>query len=143
MTRKKSKNKAPSQRQLRAGELIRHALVDILAREELRDADLKGVSVTISEVRCSPDLRHAQVYCSPLGGGDAPKMVEALNRCGRFLNNRLSREMSMKYTPRLHFTPDVSFDTASAMDQLLHRPEVARDLSKTVETKSSSKPNDT
>ncbi|PHR62318.1 MAG: ribosome-binding factor A [Robiginitomaculum sp.] len=143
MARKKSKNKPPSQRQLRAGELIRHALVDILAREELRDADLKGVSVTVSEVRCAPDLRHAQVYCSPLGSGDATKMVEALNRCSRFLNGRLSREMSMKYTPRLHFTPDISFETASAMDQLLHRPEVARDLAGSQNIENPTEPDDT
>ncbi|MBL1431144.1 MAG: 30S ribosome-binding factor RbfA [Robiginitomaculum sp.] len=128
MPNKRSKNKPPSQRQLRAGELVRHALVDIMAREELRDNDLKGVSVTISEVRCAPDLRHAQVYCSPLGGGDASKMIAALNRCAKFLNSRLGREMTMKFTPKLRFTADESFETASALDELLSRPEVARDL---------------
>lgn len=128
MGRKKSKSKPPSQRQLRAGELVRHTLVDILAREELRDTDLDGVSVTIAEVRCSPDLRHAQVYCAPLGGGDTENVVQALNRCSKFLSGRLGREMTMKFTPRLHFVADISFETASALDELLKRPEVARDL---------------
>ncbi len=118
----------PSQRQLRAGELVRHALVDILAREELRDKDLSGVSVTISEVRCSPDLRHAQVFCAPLGGGDTQKTVNALNRCSKFLSSRLGRELTIKFTPRLRFSADNSFETASAMNELLHRPEVVRDL---------------
>ncbi|VAV91691.1 Ribosome-binding factor A [hydrothermal vent metagenome] len=133
MGRKKSNNRPPSQRQLRAGELVRHALVDILAREELRDTDLDGVSVTISEVRCAPDLRHAQVYCAPLGGGDSETMVRALNRCGKFLGGRLAGEMTMKFTPRLHFVADVSFETASALDELLNRPEVARDLNRSPE----------
>jgi len=129
MSQKKKKNRPPSQRQLRAGELVRHALVDILAREELRDQDLKGVSVTISEVRCSPDLRHAQVFCAPLGGEGAEKVVNALNRCSKFLSGRLGQEMTMKFTPRLRFCSDDSFDTASALDELLNRPEVARDIS--------------
>lgn len=128
MPQKKKKNRPPSQRQLRAGELVRHVLVDILAREELRDTDLKGVSVTISEVRCSPDLRHAQVYCVPLGGDDAQKMVAALNRCSKFLGGRLAKEMTMKFTPRLKFGADESYNSASALDELLNRPEVARDL---------------
>jgi len=128
MSQKKKKNRPASQRQLRAGELVRHALVDILAREELRDHDLKGVSVTLSEVRCSPDLRHAKVFCAPLGGEETIKVVDALNRCAKFLSGRLGKEMTMKFTPRLNFAADTSFDTASALDELLHRPEVARDL---------------
>ncbi|MBL4595140.1 MAG: 30S ribosome-binding factor RbfA [Robiginitomaculum sp.] len=127
---KKSKNKPPSQRQLRAGELVRHALVEILAREELRDKDLKGVSVTISEVRCSPDLRHAHVYCSPLGGQNVEQVVAALSRCTRFLGGRLSSYMTMKFTPRLHFEADLSFETANAMNELFQQPQVARDLEK-------------
>ncbi len=128
MSQKKKKNRPPSQRQLRAGELVRHALVDILAREELRDTDLTGVSVTISEVRCAPDLRHAQVFCAPLGGKNTTEVVQALNRCTKFLSGRLAREMTMKFSPRLSFTADESFNTASALDELLNRPEVARDL---------------
>lgn len=110
----------PSQRQLRAGELIRHALVDILAREEFRDPDLQGVSVTIGEVRTSPDLKHATVFCSPLVGSDNPKAVaDALNRASAFIRGRLGREIDMKFTPNLRFIPDTSYDEANAMDRLL------------------------
>lgn len=110
----------PSQRQLRAGELIRHALVDILAREEFRDPDLQGVSVTIGEVRTSPDLKHAPVFCSPLVGSDNPKAVaDALNRASAFIRGRLGREIDMKFTPNLRFIPDTSYDEANAMDRLL------------------------
>ncbi len=123
------KHKAPSQRQLRAGELVRHALADILARENLRDTDLDGVSLTISEVRASPDLRHARVYCVPLGGKDTPTVIAAINRCAAFLRGRLGREIDMKFTPRLVFEADTSFDQASHVNALLHSPDVARDLS--------------
>jgi len=96
----------PSQRQLRAGELVRHALVDILAREEFRDPALQGVSVTIGEVRCSPDLRNASVYCIPLGDQSAERakaVSEGLNRAAAFLRGRLGKEIEMKFTPQLHF----------------------------------------
>jgi len=120
--------KGPSQRQLRAGELIRHALVDVLAREVLRDPDLEGVSVTISEVRASPDLKHANVFVAPLGQGDANKTAAAMNRCARFLRGRLGREIELRYTPELKFLPDESFDEAGHIEALLHSPSVARDL---------------
>jgi len=122
------KHKTPSQRQLRAGELVRHALVDILAREDLRDPALKGVSLTITEVRTSPDLRHARVYCAPLGGKDTPTVIAAMNRCASFLRGRLGHEIEMKFTPGLVFEADTSFDEASHIGALLHRPDVARDL---------------
>ena len=109
----------PSQRQLRAGELVRHALVDILAREEFRDPDLQGISITVGEVRCSPDLRHANVYCSPLGGGDIEALAAGLNRAASFLRGRLGREIEMKFTPELRFIADTSYDAALAMDALL------------------------
>ncbi len=121
----------PSQRQLRAGELIRHALVDVLAREEFRDADLQGVTVTIGEVRCSPDLRHANIFCSPLGVTDKDRIetvAAALQRAAAFIRGRLGRQIEMKFTPQLHFIPDLSYDEASAMDAVFRRSEVARDL---------------
>lgn len=121
----------PSQRQLRAGELVRHALVDIMSREEFRDPDLQGVTVTIGEVRCSPDLRHANIFCSPLGETDRDKIeatAAALGRAAGFLRGRLGREIDMKFTPQLHFIPDLSYDEASAMDAVFRRAEVARDL---------------
>ena len=126
-----SRNRPPSQRQLKAGELIRRALADILAREHLRDPDLKGVSVTISEVRASPDLKHAIIYAAPLGTEHDPDVViKALQRCGSFLRGRLGREMEMKSTPRLRFMKDESFETAEAMTRLLQDPRVQQDLSK-------------
>lgn len=120
--RNQPKSLEPTQRQLRAGELVRHALVDILAREDFRDPALQGVSVTIGEVRCSPDLRHANVFCIPLGDNDsehAKSVAEGLNRAAAFLRGRLGREIEMKFTPKLHFMADVSYDTALAMDNLL------------------------
>jgi len=122
----------PSQRQLRAGELLRHALVDILAREELRDPDLQGVAVTIGEVRCSPDLRHATVFCSPLGETDADRVngvAEGLNRAARFLRGRLGRQIELKFTPQLHFVPDLSYEEGQSMEALLRSDSVKRDLS--------------
>ena len=125
-----SKNRPPSQRQLKAGELIRRALAEIIAKENLRDPDLQGVSVTISEVRASPDLKHAIVYAVPLGGDsrDMDKMIAALQRCGSFLRGRLGKEMEMKSTPRLKFVADRSFDTAEDMAKLLDQPKVKQDL---------------
>lgn len=121
----------PSQRQLRAGEVIRHALVDIFRREEFRDPDLQGMVITVGEVRCSPDLRHANVFCSPLGETDKAKIEQAaaaLTRAAAFLRGRLAREIDMKFTPQLHFIADLSYDEASAMDAVFRRAEVARDL---------------
>lgn len=116
------KSPEPSQRQLRAGELVRHALVDILAREEFRDPALQGVSVTVGEVRCSPDLRHANIFCIPLGDQSATRteeVCEGLNRAAAFLRGRLGKQIEMKFTPELHFRADVSYDSALAMDVLL------------------------
>jgi len=127
-----AKNRPPSQRQLKAGELIRRALADILARENIRDPDLQGVSVTISEVRASPDLKHAIVYAAPLSGSsdniDVDKVIKALQRCGSFLRGRLGKEMEMKSTPRLKFVADRSFDTAEDMARLLENPHIQQDL---------------
>lgn len=118
----------PTQRQLRAGELIRHALVDILREEELADPALAGVSVTITEVRMSPDLRHAVCFVEPLGGGHAPEVVEGLNRVAKFLRGRLGRSIDMKFTPDLKFLHDETFDEASRMNRLFDDPRVRRDI---------------
>ena len=121
----------PSQRQLRAGEIIRHALADILTREDLRDPDLASVIITVGEVRCSPDLRHANIFVTPLGddtqeGRD--KLAEALTRAAAFLRGKLGREIDMKFTPQLHFIADKSYDEATHIDRLLADPRVKRDL---------------
>lgn len=111
--------KGPSQRQLRAGELVRHALTDILAREEFADPDLRERSITISEVRVSPDLKHATAFCAPLGGEDMEKVVAGLNRASRFIRGRLAREVELRNTPTLRFLGDDSFDEGERMDRLL------------------------
>lgn len=118
----------PSQRQLRAAELVRHALVEVLAREELHDPELAGVSVTVGEVRASPDLHHMTAFVAPLGNGDAAKIAQALNRAAPFLRGRLAKSVDMKFTPHLNFIPDVSYDEANFIDELLSAPEVQRDL---------------
>lgn len=118
----------PSQRQLRAAELVRHALVDIVQREELRDQDLKGAYITIGEVRASPDLKHMTVFVSSLGPGDPQLIANGLTRVSSFLRGRLARSIALKFTPELHFQPDISFDEARHIDELLASPEVARDL---------------
>ncbi|MEL7546444.1 MAG: 30S ribosome-binding factor RbfA [Pseudomonadota bacterium] len=121
----------PSQRQLRAGELVRHALVDVLSRAELRDPDLQDVVITIGEVRCSPDLRRATVFCSPLGETDTDRVesvAAGLNRASRFLRGRLGQNIELKFTPNLHFVPDLSYDEGSSMEALLRSDAVKRDL---------------
>jgi ribosome-binding factor A len=118
----------PSQRQLRAGELIRHALVEILREEDIADADLEGVSVTVTEIRMSPDLRHAVCFVEPLGGTHASEVVGALNRHAKFLRGRLGRMIDMKFTPDLRFVHAETFDEASRMNRLFDDPRVRRDL---------------
>jgi ribosome-binding factor A len=120
----------PSQRQLRAGELVRHALVDILRHETLSEPALQGAPVTITEVRVSPDLRHAVCFVEPLGGAHAQEAVEALNRSARFLRGRLGHAIELKFTPDLKFVHDETFDTAAAIDRLLSDPRVRKDVLK-------------
>jgi ribosome-binding factor A len=118
----------PSQRQLRAGELVRHSLVEVLREEDITDPALQGVSVTVTEVRMSPDLRHATVFVEPLGGAHAREVVEGLNRHAKFLRGRLGRSIDMKFTPDLKFIHDESFDEAARMNRLFDDPRVRRDL---------------
>ena len=120
--------RGPSQHQLRAGELTRHALVEILREEEINDPDLAGVSVTITEVRMSPDLRNATVFVEPLGGEQASVVVKALNRHHKFLRGRLGHAIDMKFTPALKFLHDESFNEAARMNRLFDDPKVRRDL---------------
>lgn len=118
----------PSQRQLRAGELVRHALVEILRETDVHDEALAGVSVTVTEARMSPDLKHAIVFVRPLGGQQAPAVVDALNRHSRFLRGELGRHVELKFTPDLRFRADESFEAAAHMDALFNSPQVRRDL---------------
>jgi ribosome-binding factor A len=119
-----------SQRQLRAGELIRHALVQVLYEEELQDEAMNGVSVTVTEVRLSPDLRNATVFVEPLGGAHAEEVVKALNRHAGFLRGRLGHAIEMKFTPALKFLHDESFEEAARMARLFDDPKIRGDLAK-------------
>jgi ribosome-binding factor A len=118
----------PSQRQLRAGELVRHALVEILREETLTDPALEGVSVTVTEARVSPDLRHAHIYVEPLGGGHADEVVASLNKVAKFLRGRLGHVIDMKFTPDLKFVHDETFNNAAYIDRLFDDPRVKADL---------------
>jgi ribosome-binding factor A len=122
------RGQGPSQRQLRAAELVRHALVGIIAREDLRDPDLTGVSITIGEVRASPDLKHMTAFVSALGPGDPQRISNGLTRSAGFLRGRLAKHIDLRFTPELHFQPDISYDEARHIDELLASPEVSRDL---------------
>ena len=109
-----------SQRQLRVGEELRHALARVLARGELRDPHLSDVSLTVTEVRVSPDLKNATAFVVPLGGGELEPVIAALNHAAGFLRGQLGHEVQLRHTPRLSFQADHSFD-----------PRVARDVEET------------
>jgi ribosome-binding factor A len=113
---------------LRAGELVRHALVEILREEDLGDEALAGVSVTVTEVRMSPDLKHAVCFVEPLGGAHAREVTAGLNRAARFLRGRLGHAIELRFTPALKFVHDESFDVAEKMNRLLSDPRVRRDV---------------
>jgi len=123
------RQREPSQRQLRVGEELRHGLARILQRGELREPALKDAAVTVTEVRVSPDLKNATAYVMPLAGRDASAVVEGLTRSAGYLRAQLAREVPLRFTPGLVFALDTSFDHASRINELLHRPEVERDLS--------------
>ena len=120
--------KAPSQRQLRVGEELRHAIAWILERGEIRDPGLGAQPVTVTEVRVSPDLRYATAYVMPLGGGDTEQEVAALNRAASFVRRRIGRAVKLRYLPGINFVADATFDQAQHIDELLRDPAVARDL---------------
>ena len=120
--------KAPSQRQLKVGELLRHALAEIFARGEIVDDVLDQYSLTVSEVRMTPDLKLATVFVLPLGGEGAEDVVKYLDKHKRFLRGDLARRVSLKFMPELRFKIDTSFASSKRIDKLLASPKVARDL---------------
>lgn len=120
--------KAPSQRQLRVGELIRHALSEVLSRGGVREPVLEKSVVTVTEVRMTPDLRRAIAFVSPLGGGDAAPVVAALTRVKAYLRGQLAHEVRLRHMPDLEFAPDTSFDYADHVGRLLESGPVKRDL---------------
>jgi ribosome-binding factor A len=117
-----------SQRQLRVGELIRHALAEMLTRGEVHDPVLEGHMITVPEVRMTADLRLATIYVMPLGGRDANAVVEALERNKRFLRGEIARYVNLKFAPDLRFRIDERFDEAERIEKLLRTPAVRRDL---------------
>ncbi len=118
----------PSQRQLRVAEEVRRVLAEVFARTEFRDPELAGVTITVTEVRISPDLKHATAFVSDLGKGDVEKLLPALKRVAPYLRTQLSHTLRLRIAPEIHFQPDTALDYAMEVDALLRRPEVQRDL---------------
>ena len=118
----------PSQRMLRVGELVRHALAGLFARGEIEDEILAAKVITVPEVRMSPDLKLASAYVMPLGGEGAAEVVEALNRHHRFIRGRIAPELDLKYAPEIRFFVDETFEEFGKIDALLKSERVQRDL---------------
>src|SRR3954454_22106513 len=125
---KKSSAPGGSQRQLRVGEQVRHAIADILAQGSVHDADLEGHIITVPEVRMSPDLKLATVYVMPLGGRDTEIVIAALEHNKKFLRGEVARLVNLKFAPELRFRVDERFDEAERIEKLLRTPAVQRDL---------------
>ena len=126
--KKDNKPLGPSQRMLRVGELVRHALADIFARGDIEDEALVGSVVTVPEVRMTPDLKLANAYVMPLGGAHAEEIVAALNRHAKFIRGRVAPKINMKYAPDIRFFVDDTFEEAGRIDELLRSDRVKRDL---------------
>lgn len=121
-------NRAPSQRQLRVGEVLRHALADLFARGEMRDPELSDAAVTVAEVSVSPDLKNAIAFVMPLGGVNADMIIDALNRSRKHIRGQVSRGVMLKHMPEVSFELDGSYDYSELVDRLLSTPKVAQDL---------------
>ncbi len=121
-------SKAPSQRQLRVGEELRHVISDVLAQGHFRDPELDGANITVTEVRVSPDLKNATVFVTPLGGAHIAETVKALKRASGFIRHEMARELSLRYIPNLFFEADTSFETAERIEDILRHEKVRRDL---------------
>ena len=126
--KKENKSAGPSQRMLRVGELVRHALAALFARGEIEDEALRGAVVTVPEVRMTPDLKLANAYVMPLGGQHAEAIVEALNRNRKFIRGRVAPLIDLKYAPEVRFFVDETFAEAGRIDALLRSEKVKRDL---------------
>ena len=124
------KDSAPggSQRQLRVGEIVRHAIAEILSQGSVHDPDLEGHIITVPEVRMSPDLKLATIYVMPLGGRDTDKVLAALERNKKFLRGEVARRVNLKFAPDVRFRIDERFDEAERIEKLLRTPAVQRDL---------------
>ena len=120
--------KPPTQRQLRVGEEIRHVLAGAFTRREFRDPELAAAVVTVTEVRISPDLRHATVFVTRLGRSDIAALLPNLTRVGVYLRGVVAKALRLRVAPELSFQADSSIDYAQHVAELLAKPEVARDL---------------
>jgi len=125
---KKSSAAGGSQRQLRVGETVRHAIADILSQGSVHDPDLEGHIVTVPEVRMSPDLKLATIYVMPLGGRDTEIVLAALERHKKFLRGEVARRVNLKFAPDVRFRVDERFDEAERIEKLLRTPAVQKDL---------------
>jgi ribosome-binding factor A len=125
---KDNKPIGPSQRMLRVGELVRHALAAMFARGDVEDDALHGAVITVPEVRMTPDLKIANAYVMPLGGQHAEEIATALNRHRKFIRGRVAPQINMKYAPEIRFYVDDTFDEASRIDSILRSDKVQRDL---------------
>lgn len=126
--RDSARGSAPSQRQLRVGELVRHALADMLTRGEVHDPVIEGHLITVPEVQMTADLRLATIYVVPLGGRDTDAVLAALERNKRFLRGVIARHVNLKFAPEIRFRIDGRFDEAERIEKLLRTPAVQRDL---------------
>ena len=120
--------KAPSQRQLRVAEEIRHVLAGVFSRGEIRDPALADVLITVTEVRVSPDLKHATAFVTRLGRSDVAEKLPALRHAAPFLRRQLAHELRLRYAPQVSFQADTSIDYAMHINEVMHKPEVQRDL---------------
>jgi ribosome-binding factor A len=118
----------PSQRALRVGELIRHAVAEMLTRGDVHDPVLEGHLITVPEVRMTADLRLATIYVMPLGGRDVNDVIAALDRNKRYLRGEIAHHVNLKFAPEIRFRADERFDEAERIEKLLRTPVVRRDL---------------
>ena len=125
---KKRDARDPSQRQLRVAEEIRHVLAGLFERRDFRDPELAEAMLTVTEVRMSPDLKHAMVFVARLGRSDVDALLPALKRAAPFLRGQVAHALRLRFAPDLSFQPDHALEYATKIDRLLHAPEVARDL---------------
>ncbi len=121
MASQKRSKKTTSKRQLRVGEQLRHILASVLAEGNIHDPDVTGISVTVTEVQPSPDMRNATVFVIPLGGQNEATLIDGLNRSAGFIQSEIGKQLTMKFTPRLLFKKDDSFEYGDHIDALIRR----------------------
>jgi ribosome-binding factor A len=119
---------SPSQRQLRVAEEIRHVLAGLFTRNEFRDPELAAAHLTVTEVRISPDLKHATAFISRLGRSDVDALLPSLKRAAPYLRGQVAKALQLRTAPDITFQPDHTLDYAMKIDELMHRPDIARDL---------------